>query len=62
MASNLKILRELSVDRCFKPEALSEPIVTELHHFSDASEEGYGTVSYIRMLKNEDQVHCAFVI
>ncbi|CAB4016892.1 Hypothetical predicted protein [Paramuricea clavata] len=34
---------------------------TELHHFSDASLEGYGQCSYIRLI-NEDKVHCSFVV
>eukprot|EP00794_Sanderia_malayensis_P000804 gene804-biopygen78 len=38
--TELQMLRELSVDRYFKPEAFGEPTITELHHFSDASEAG----------------------
>eukprot|EP00794_Sanderia_malayensis_P014754 gene14754-biopygen11840 len=60
--TELQMLRELSVDRCFKPEAFGEPTITELHHFSDASEAGYGAASYIRMLNNKGHVHCIFLI
>ena len=35
--------------------------MTELHQFSDASEGGYGAVSYIRMTNSKGEVHCAFV-
>ena len=59
--AELPALQKFSVDRCFKPEAFGEPNMTELHHFSDASEAGYGAVSYIRMTNNKGEVHCAFV-
>ncbi|XP_077978766.1 uncharacterized protein LOC144434185 [Glandiceps talaboti] len=51
-----------SVNRCMKPKGYGEAVSTQLHHFSDASESGYGTVSYIRMVNNEDKVHCAFML
>ena len=41
----LNSLRTLSVPRCFKPSGFSAFARVELHHFSDASEYGYG-VSY----------------
>ena len=35
----------------------------ELHHFSDASQEYcYGAVSYLRLVSDDGQVHCAFVM
>ena len=33
-----------------------------LHHFSDASEEGYGQVSYLRLVDTENKIHCVFVM
>ena len=33
-----------------------------LHHFSDASEKGYGTVSYLRMMNQQDKVKCTFLL
>ena len=59
--AELQTLQEFSVDRCFKPETFGKPCVTELHHFSDASEGGYGAVSYIKMTNSKGEVHCAFV-
>ena len=35
---------------------------TELHHFSDASLEGYGQCSYIRMVNEGDRGHGSIVI
>ena len=34
----------------------------ELHHFSDASTTGYGQSSYPRIVNENDEVHCTFVI
>lgn len=36
--------------------------VRELHHFSDASLEGYGQCSYLRLVNEENQVCCYLVI
>ena len=60
--AELQTLEELSIDRCFKPEAFGEPSEIEIHSFSDACEAGYEAVSYIRMINNKGEVHCAFVI
>ena len=34
----------------------------ELHHFSDASTEGYGQCSYLSLVDTSDQVHCSLVM
>ena len=34
----------------------------ELHHFSDASNKGYGQCSYLRLIDERGQIHCSFVI
>ena len=33
-----------------------------LHHFSDAFEEGYGLVSYLKFVDTENKIHCVFVM
>jgi len=33
-----------------------------LHHFSDASMNGYGTVSYLRVVTEDKKVHCSFML
>jgi len=33
----------------------------QVHHFSDASSKGYGTVSYLRVVKEKGEVHCTFL-
>ncbi|KAF6037890.1 hypothetical protein EB796_003801 [Bugula neritina] len=34
----------------------------ELHHFSDASEDGYGACSYSRLIDVNDNVHCSLIL
>ena len=34
----------------------------DLHHFSDASELGYGQCSYIRMVNRTGAVHCSLLL
>ena len=55
-------LEQLEVDRCFKPHDFGRVISRQLHHFSDASQEGYGAVSYLRMVNSRGDIHCSFVI
>lgn len=34
----------------------------QLHHFSDASEYGYGAVSYLQIVNDKVVPHCSFVL
>ena len=42
----------MSGSRCLKPHNFGPPAHAQLHHFADASEGGYGMVTYLR-LQNE---------
>ena len=57
----INLLSSVSIRRCLKPEGFGQVISTQLHHFSDASNKGYGVVSYLRFENEDGQVHCAFV-
>jgi len=48
------------IPRCFTPSefAVAE---TSLHHFSDASDVGYGQCSFLRFTSIDGQVHCCLV-
>ena len=37
-------------------------MTAQLHHFLDASENGYGTVSFLKLTNNADHVYCAFMM
>ena len=60
--SDLPLLQEFSVARCYKPRNFGHVSKTELHHFSDASNKGYGQCSYLRLTNDQGQIHCSFVI
>ena len=55
-------IEKLKVSRCFKPNNFNEVKSVEVHHFSDASVEGYGQCSYLRTVNQEKQAHCSFIV
>ena len=59
---DLPKLEQLSVDRCLKPPGFGKVVSVQLHHFSDASQQGYGAVSYLRFLNDKDAIHCSFMM
>ena len=58
----LHALAELKIRRCYKPDNFGHVKTVELHSFSDASVNGYGQCSYLRMINDRDEVHCALVM
>ncbi|XP_077865856.1 uncharacterized protein LOC144352901, partial [Saccoglossus kowalevskii] len=46
---DLPQLKKISVPRCFKPVDFGKVVSCQVHNFSDASERGYGMVSYLRL-------------
>lgn len=43
-------MADFSVPRCIKPVDFGVSNFTQLHHFSDTNEVGYGVVSHLRLL------------
>ncbi|PFX14995.1 hypothetical protein AWC38_SpisGene20813 [Stylophora pistillata] len=60
--AELPALEKLRVPRCHKPQDFHEVKNIELHHFSDACQKGYGQCSYIRLVDEENRVHCSLVM
>ena len=54
-------LEELQIQRCFKPRDFGKVVRFEIHHFSDASSLGYGQCSYLRVINDQNEVHCSFI-
>ena len=59
---DLPKLKRFSVDCCFKPQNFGRTVSLQLHHFSDASQQGYGAVSYLRSKDDKDTIHCSFAM
>jgi hypothetical protein len=55
-------LELLSIPRCYKPADFGCVMRAELHHFSDASNLGYGACSYLRLIDENNKVHCSLVM
>ncbi|XP_020610089.1 uncharacterized protein LOC110048657 [Orbicella faveolata] len=61
--SGLASLTGYSIPRSLTRGGFGEVERAELHHFADASEEhGYGTVSYLRFINREGNIHNSFVM
>lgn len=60
--AELDMLSKFKVERCIKPKGFGNITHAQLHHFSDASETGYGTVTYLRMQNNKNNVHVGFLM
>ncbi|KAL7843912.1 hypothetical protein SRHO_G00224510 [Serrasalmus rhombeus] len=58
----LGTLINFNITHCFKPKHFGAVKRAQLHHFCDASEAGYGTVTYLRLVNNQDEVHIALVM
>ncbi|XP_068675524.1 uncharacterized protein [Montipora foliosa] len=51
----------LPTPRCYLSRADHEKATLQLHHFCDASEIGYGTCTYLRIVYSDGTVECAFI-
>lgn len=60
--ADLALLNQVSIPRCYFTSGSSNSLSLQIHHFSDASEVGYGTVSYLRKESTDGRVECAFVM
>ena len=59
---DLYSLEGLQIQRCLKPVGFGEVVSAELHHFSDASTDGYGQCTYLCLINRESKVHCSLII
>ena len=50
------------MSRCYKPDNFDNVMKAEVHHFSDASEEGYGQGSYLRLIDEFETIHGSLLI
>ena len=59
---HLPKLKDITVPRCFKPINFSKLRSVQIHNFSDASETGYGAVSYLRLVDADGRIHCGILL
>lgn len=60
--NSLLLLESLQVPRCYKPVDFGTVELSELHHFSDASQQGYGQCTYLRQVNDRNEVTCSLVM
>ena len=60
--SELTKLHGFTVNRCLKPVGFGKVTSAQMHHFADASEKGYGVVTYLRITNENGSTHCSFII
>nr|XP_027231846.1 uncharacterized protein LOC113823419 [Penaeus vannamei] len=59
--ADLPEIKRFNVPRCFNPTALTIK-KAQLHHFSDASEYGYGVASYLRVTLEDNSVYINLIM
>ena len=59
--SSLQLLNTFSINRSFIPKDFGDMTSAQLHHFCDASEIGYGAVSYLRLTNGKGEVSVSLV-
>ena len=60
--NELPLPEMMEVPRCFKLKEMVNLEKIELHHFSDASTEGYDQCSYLRLVDTRNRVNCSLVM
>ena len=58
----LPALEEIEIQRCIKPADFGRVVESFIHHFSDASEDGYGQASYLRLVNDQGVIQCVLLI
>ena len=59
---SLLFVAKIKIPRCFRNPFHSSITNIQLQYFSDACNHGYAAVSYLRLVDDQGNVHCAFVM
>ena len=54
--AKLEQLSKVQINRCMKPKNFGKVKQAQMHHFCDASEHGYGSVSYLRLTNKAGEI------
>ena len=60
--AELPVLESLRIARCYKPQKFDVVKNVELHHFSDACQNGYGQCSYLLLVDDKNHIHCSLAM
>ncbi|XP_076122855.1 uncharacterized protein LOC143102946 [Alosa pseudoharengus] len=60
--AELQELSSFQMDRCIKPDDFGPTLKAQIHNFSDASESGYGTASYILFTSKDGKRCCTLLM
>ena len=60
--TDLPMLAQVGLPRCLKPITFGQYGSIKHHHFADASQIAYGSVSYARLVNGIGQIHCSVLV
>ncbi|GAA6232368.1 uncharacterized protein LOC120493481, partial [Lates japonicus] len=60
--SSLPQFEKFRVNRCIKSKQFGAPVNAQLHHFADASENAYGTTSYLLLRSETGEAQCTLIM
>lgn len=60
--AGLQELKDVTIPRCYHPQDFGNIVKTEMHHFADASNKGYGACSYLRFKNDKGKTHSSLVM
>ena len=60
--TELPLLEKLKFSHSLKPAEFGDPVKTETHSLSDASDNGIRQISYVRMINQRNEVHVSFLM
>ena len=58
----LKSLKNITLNRCYKPAGFGKVVNCCLHYFSDTSERAYGQATYIRLVNKIGKINCSLAM
>ena len=58
----LKSLKNIKLNRCYKPAGFGKVFSYSLHYFSDASKRGCVQATYIKLVNKIGKIHCSLVM
>ena len=58
---DLPKLSQFTIERCLKPANFGNIVSSQLHHFSDASEIGFGSVLFLCLSDGNGGIHCTIL-